>query len=78
MHALLSSVRLRAVLLVCWVGLLALQQFSRKLVAEMRTFVHRMRPIETDSSSLMAATRRLVEAFQKERGIAVTFMHIQA
>jgi two-component system sensor histidine kinase DegS len=57
--------------------LLALQQFSRKLVAEMRTFVHRMRPIETDSSSLMAATRRLVEAFQKESGIAVTFMNGQ-
>ncbi len=55
----------------------ALQQFSRKLVAEMRTFVHRMRPIETDSSSLMAATRRLVEAFQKESGIAVTFMNGQ-
>lgn len=57
--------------------LLALQQFSRKLVAEMRTFVHRMRPIETDSSSLMAATRRLVEGFQKESGIAVTFMNGQ-
>ena len=55
----------------------ALQQFSRKLVSEMRTFVHRMRPIETDSSSLMAATRRLVEGFQKESGIAVTFLNGQ-
>ena len=56
----------------------ALQQFSRKLVSEMRTFVHRMRPIETDSSSLMAATRRLVEGFQKESGIAVTFLNGQS
>ena len=56
----------------------ALQQFSRKLVSEMRTFVHRMRPIETDSSSLMAATRRLVEGFQKESGIAVTFLNSQS
>jgi signal transduction histidine kinase len=55
----------------------SLQQFSRKLVAEMRTFVHRMRPIETDSSSLLAAARRLVDGFQKESGVPVTFVNGQ-
>ena len=57
--------------------LTSLQQFSRKLVSEMRTFVRRMRPIEADSSSLMAATRRVVDAFQKESGIAITFVNGQ-
>ena len=53
----------------------SLQQFSRKLVAEMRTFVHRMRQVETDGSSLMAAARRLVDGFQKESGVPVTFVN---
>ena len=52
----------------------ALYELSRKLVSEMRTFVHRMRPVEGDESSLLAASRRLVESFQKETGIAVTLM----
>ena len=55
----------------------SLQQFSHKLVSEMRTFVRRMRPIEADSSSLMASTRRVVDAFQKESGIAITFVNGQ-
>ena len=55
--------------------LVSMQQFSRKLVAEMRTFVHRMRGVESDSSSLLAEARRLVENFQKESGVAVTFVN---
>ena len=55
----------------------SLQQFSRKLVAEMRTFVHRMRHVETDGSSLMLSARRLVDGFQKESGVAVTFVNGQ-
>lgn len=55
--------------------LVSLQQFSRKLVAEMRTFVHRTRGVESDSSSLLAEARRLVEDFQKESGVAVTFVN---
>lgn len=51
-----------------------LHQLSRKLVAEMRTFVHRMRPMESEDSSLLASSRRLIEGFQKESGIAVTLM----
>jgi len=52
----------------------ALYELSRKLVSEMRTFVHRMRPIDGDESSLLAASRRMVESFQKESGVAVTLM----
>ncbi|MEZ5364711.1 MAG: sensor histidine kinase [Bryobacterales bacterium] len=54
--------------------LASLYDLSRRLVQEMRTFVHRMRPIETDDSSLGASMRRLVEGFQKESGVAVTML----
>lgn len=54
-----------------------LHELSRKLVSEMRTFVHRMRPIESDDTSLMASARQLVEGFQKESGVAVTMMSEQ-
>ena len=50
----------------------SLQQFSRNLVAEMRAFVHRARPLENTDASLMASTRRLVEGFQRESGVSVT------
>jgi len=54
--------------------LASLEDLSRKLVSDMRTFVHRMRPIEADDSSLAASARKLVEGFQKESGIAVTLL----
>ena len=47
------------------VDLESLQQFSRNLVAEMRTFVHRTRPLENTDASLVASARRLVEGFQR-------------
>ncbi len=49
-----------------------LTELSRTLVKDMRTFVHGMRPIEQDDSSLVASTRRLIDSFQKESGVAVT------
>ena len=54
--------------------LAALYDFSRKLVSEMRTFILRMRPIESDDISLRASTKRLIDAFQKESGVAITMM----
>ena len=54
-----------------------LHSLSKKLVSEMRTFVHRMRPIEGEDSSLAASARQLVEGFQKESGVAVTMMSEQ-
>ena len=50
----------------------SLQQFSRNLVAEMRAFVHRARPLENIDPSLVASARRLVEGFQRESGVSVT------
>lgn len=52
----------------------SLYEFSRKLVAEMRTFILRMRPIESTDISLRASTKKLVDAFQKESGVAITLM----
>ncbi|MDA1233530.1 MAG: sensor histidine kinase [Acidobacteria bacterium] len=54
--------------------LVALYDFSRKLVSEMRTFILRMRPVESDDISLRASTKRLIDAFQKESGVAITMM----
>lgn len=54
--------------------LAALQEMSKAQVREMRAFVRNMRPLDVDGSSLTAATRRLVDDFQKESGIPVTFV----
>jgi signal transduction histidine kinase len=51
-----------------------LQQVAKRQVAEMRTFVNSMRPVEVDTTSLTAAARRLVDDFQKESGVPVTFI----
>lgn len=51
-----------------------LQDLARKQVTELRTFVNSMRPVEVDTASLTAAARRLVDDFQKESGVPVTFM----
>ena len=51
-----------------------LQELARRQVADMRTFVNSMRPVEVDTSSLTAAARRLVDDFQKESGVPVTFV----
>ena len=54
--------------------LASLRKFSRDLVSEMRTFVHGMRPMEAADSSLLVAGRRLVDGFQRESNVAVTFV----
>ncbi|MEO7653869.1 MAG: sensor histidine kinase [Bryobacteraceae bacterium] len=51
-----------------------LQELSKSQVREMRSYVRDMRPLDVDGASLTAATRRLVEEFQKESGISVTFV----
>ena len=51
-----------------------LQEISKGQVREMRSFVRNMRPLDVDGASLTAATRRLVDEFQKESGIPVTFV----
>ena len=50
-----------------------LQQLSQAQVKELRSFVRSMRPVDAEAS-LVAAIRRLADDFQKETGIAVTFV----
>ncbi len=51
-----------------------LHGLSRRLVSDVRTFVHRMQPLESEDVSLSAGLRRLAETFQKESGIPVTLL----
>ena len=51
-----------------------LQDVARRQVTDMRTFVNSMRPVEVDTTSITAAARRLVDDFQKESGVPVTFI----
>jgi signal transduction histidine kinase len=50
-----------------------LQDLSKSQVREMRSYVRNMRPLDVDGASITAATRRLLDEFQKETGIPVTF-----
>ena len=52
----------------------SLQVFSRDLVSEMRTFVHRMRPLDTGDTSLLAGARQIVDGFQCESSVSMTFV----
>jgi signal transduction histidine kinase len=51
-----------------------LQELSKSQVREMRSYVRNMRPLDVDGASITAATRRLLDEFQKETGIPVTFV----
>jgi signal transduction histidine kinase len=50
-----------------------LQDLSKSQVREMRSYVRNMRPLDVDGASITAAARRLLDEFQKETGIPVTF-----
>jgi two-component system sensor histidine kinase DegS len=51
-----------------------LQELSKSQVREMRSYVRNMRPLDVDGASITAAARRLLDEFQKETGIPVTFV----
>lgn len=51
-----------------------LQEICRSQVGELRSFVRSMRPAEPDGSSLGASISRMVDQFQKDTGIAATFL----
>ena len=51
-----------------------LQELSKSQVRDMRSYVRNMRPLDVDGASITAATRRLLDEFQKESGIPVTFV----
>lgn len=50
-----------------------LQELSKTQVREMRSYVRNMRPLDVDGASITAAARRLLDEFEKETGIPVTF-----
>ena len=56
------------------VELAQLQELSKSQVREMRSYVRNMRPLDVEGASITAATRRLIDEFQKESGIAVTLV----
>ena len=51
-----------------------LQELSKSQVRDMRSYVRNMRPLDVDGASVTAAARRLLDEFQKESGIPVTFV----
>jgi signal transduction histidine kinase len=53
--------------------LVKLQELCRDQVTELRAFVRGMRPLETGSSNLLASILRIVQNFQRESGIPVSF-----
>ncbi|MCX6622286.1 MAG: sensor histidine kinase [Acidobacteria bacterium] len=50
-----------------------LQEFCRAQVAELRSYIRGMRPMEVDAG-LSASVRRLTGSFQKDTGISATFL----
>src|SRR5260370_30468314 len=50
-----------------------LQDLAKSQVRDIRSYVRNMRPLDVDGASVTAATRRLLDEFQKESGIPVTF-----
>jgi len=51
-----------------------LQRLAQTQVRDLRTFLHSMRPVDVDGASFVATASRMAESFQKESGIAVTFL----
>lgn len=50
------------------------QELCKSQVSELRAFVRSMRPTEMDGASLGASISRMVEHFQKDTGIAASFL----
>lgn len=51
-----------------------LQALAQSQVGDLRSFLRSMRPVDVDGANLVATIRRAAENFQKESGIAVTFL----
>jgi signal transduction histidine kinase len=49
------------------------QELSKTLVGELRSFLRTMRPLPVAGTDLVASLRRVLEEFQKDTGIAVRF-----
>lgn len=51
-----------------------LQDLAKSQVSGLRAFIRSMRPLDFGDSSLTASIRRLVDDFQKDSGVPVTFI----
>ena len=51
-----------------------LQALAQSQVGDLRSFLRSMRPVDVDGANLVATIRRSAENFQKESGVAVTFV----
>jgi signal transduction histidine kinase len=51
-----------------------LQELSRTIVSDVRSFLRSMRPAEVDPSDLVASVRRIVEYFQKDTRVSARFV----
>jgi signal transduction histidine kinase len=51
-----------------------LQSLALTQIRDLRAFLHSMRPVDVDGANLVATARRTAESFQKESGIALTFL----
>ncbi len=54
--------------------LLQLQELCKSQVGELRAFVRSMRPADVEGSSLGSSISRMVEQFQKDTGVATSFL----
>jgi len=54
-----------------------LQALALTQIRDLRAFLHSMRPVDVDGANLMGSARHTTESFQKETGIAVTFLGSQ-
>ncbi len=55
-----------------------LQAIAKSQVAEIRSFLRGMKPLEVDTSDLVASARRIVEYFKKDTGIDSRFMSTES
>ena len=53
--------------------LVQLQELGKSQVTELRSFLHNMQPIELDEAGLAPSIRQVVNVFEKDSGIAITF-----
>jgi len=51
-----------------------LQELSKNIVSDVRSFLRSMRPADMDASDLVSSVRRIVEYFQKDTGITARFV----
>ncbi|MGA2434262.1 MAG: sensor histidine kinase [Bryobacteraceae bacterium] len=55
-----------------------IQDLAKQIVADVRSFLRDMMPVESDDGDLLSSARRIVEYFQKDTGIAARFVSTES